>query len=105
MAASILKGALPKSAEGRQVASELIAGSEAEYEQRAVRLAGGLSYDMTDSRFGEGHGRLAEMRKLLWDGKWNCGLFDTRRWVDNLETAYEEAWRRWVAGESGDICL
>lgn len=105
MAASILKGALPKSAEGRQVASELIAGSEAEYEQRAVRLASGLSYDMTDSRFGEGHGRLAEMRKLLWDGKWNCGLFDTRRWVDDLETAYEEAWRRWVAGESGDICL
>ncbi|KAH7141155.1 glycosyl transferase family 41-domain-containing protein [Dactylonectria estremocensis] len=105
MAASILKGALPKSAEGRQVAAELIVGSETEYEQRAVRLASGLSYSIKDGRYGEGHGRLAEMRELLWNGKWNCGLFDTRRWVDDLETAYEEAWRRWVAGESGDICL
>ncbi|KPM38102.1 hypothetical protein AK830_g8466 [Neonectria ditissima] len=105
MAASILKGALPKSAEGLQVATELIAGNEAEYEQRAVQLAGGLSYNMMDGDYGEGSGRLAEMRKLLWDGKWECGLFDTRRWVDDVETAYEEAWRRWVAGESGDICL
>ncbi|KAK7394025.1 hypothetical protein QQX98_013193 [Neonectria punicea] len=105
MAASILRGALPKTTEGRQMATELIAGSEVEYEQRAVQLAGGLSYSMTDSGYGEGYGRLAEMRKLLWDGKWDCGLFDTRRWVDDVETAYEEAWRRWVAGESGDICL
>ncbi|UPL01956.1 hypothetical protein LCI18_012890 [Fusarium solani-melongenae] len=105
MAASILKGALPKSEDGRKAAAELIASSEEEYEQRAVQLAGGLSYTMSRSGYGHGHGRLAEMRKLLWDSKWHCGLFDTRRWVDDVETAYEQAWQRWVAGEGGDIHL
>lgn len=105
MAASILRGALPGSPEGHQVADELIAGSEAEYEEQAVRLAGGLRYQTADGGYGEAFGRLAEMRKLLWDAKWQCGLFDTRRWVSDLEMAYEEAWRRWVAGESGDIHL
>lgn len=105
MAASILKGALPKSEDGRKAAAELIASSEEEYEQRAVQLAVGLSYTMSRSRYGHGHGRLAEMRKLLWDSKWHCGLFDTRRWVDDVETAYEQAWQRWVGGEGGDIHL
>jgi predicted O-linked N-acetylglucosamine transferase (SPINDLY family) len=105
MAASILKGALPKTEEGRQVASELIAESDAEYEQAAIRLAGGLRYNITSSGVGEGIGRLAEMRKILWQSKWQCGLFDTRRWVDEVERAYEEAWRRWVSGEGGDIYL
>lgn len=105
MAASILKGALPKSREGQQVASELIAENDTQYEQMAVRLAGGLSYNMKSEGYGIGCGRLADMRKLLWDNKWKCGLFDTRRWVSDVETAYEEAWRRWVAGESGDIYL
>ncbi|KAM5356359.1 hypothetical protein ACJ41O_003005 [Fusarium nematophilum] len=105
MAASILKGALPKSSDGQQAAAELIAGSEAEYERSAVRLASGLSYSMAGNGYGEGHGRLAEVRKLLWDSKWKCGLFNTQRWVDDVETAYEEAWRRWVSGEGGDIYL
>ncbi|KAJ4314612.1 hypothetical protein N0V84_008786 [Fusarium piperis] len=105
MAASILKGALPKSEDGRKAAAELIASSEEDYEQRAVQLAGGLSYTMSGSGYGHGHGRLAEMRKLLWDSKWHCGLFDTQRWVDDVETAYEQAWQRWVAGEGGDIHL
>lgn len=105
MAASILKGALPISSEGRQVATELIAPSEAEYEQMAIRLVSGLNYDTTSSDYGQGQGRLAEMRKLLWDSKWRCGLFNTRRWVSDVEDAYEEAWRRWVAGEGGDIYL
>ncbi|KAF4447694.1 hypothetical protein F53441_8805 [Fusarium austroafricanum] len=105
MAASILKGALPKSEEGRDVAAELIAESEDEYEQRAVQLATGLSYTISASGYGQGEGRLAEIRKLLWESKWHCGLFDTRRWVNDVETAYEQAWQRWVAGESGDIYL
>lgn len=105
MAASILKGALPRSAEGEQVAKELIAKSETEYELAAIRLAGDLSYLTTVTGYGQGRGRLAEMRKLLWESKWSCGLFNTRRWVDDVETAYEEAWRRWVAGEGGDIYL
>ncbi|SPQ21962.1 c7841859-b9a5-4aac-8d56-88f3992f8dec [Thermothielavioides terrestris] len=44
MAASILKGALPKGEEGEQAARELIARDEKEYEEFAIRLANGLSY-------------------------------------------------------------
>ncbi|RBQ81246.1 hypothetical protein FVER14953_07338 [Fusarium verticillioides] len=105
MAASILKGALPKSNEGRVAAAELIAESEEEYEQRAVELATGLSYTMSTDGYGHGGGRLADIRKLLWESKWHCGLFDTKRWVNDVETAYEQAWQRWVAGEGGDIYL
>ena len=35
--------------------------------------------------YGIGHGRLAEMRKHLFDSKWTCPLFDTKRWVRDLE--------------------
>ncbi|KAI0200974.1 glycosyltransferase family 41 protein [Astrocystis sublimbata] len=105
MAASILKGALPKTKEGAQAAHELIASDDADYEAKAIRLAKGLSYERVHKEYCEGHGRLAEQRKLLFDAKWTCALFDTRRWVRDLETAYEEAWRRWVAGVSGDIYL
>ncbi|KAM0354135.1 hypothetical protein ACHAPU_001170 [Fusarium lateritium] len=105
MAASILKGALPKSDKGRQAAAELIAADEEDYEKRAVQLAGGLSYTISPSGYGQGEGRVAEIRKLLWESKWHCGLFDTRRWVNDVETAYEQAWQRWVTGEGGDIYL
>ncbi|KAH6603357.1 hypothetical protein Trco_008132 [Trichoderma cornu-damae] len=105
IAASILRGALPKSAEGRQAALELIADSETEYEDLATGLAGGLSYTVTYEGYGQGVGRLADIRKLLWESRWQCGLFNTRRWVNDLEAAYEEAWRRWVAGKGGDIYL
>lgn len=105
MAASILKGALPKSSDGQQAALDLIAKDETHYEQSAIRLVAGLSYELTKEGYGEGSGRLIELRKLLWESRWQCGLFDTRRWVDEVETAYEKAWRQWVAGESGDIYL
>lgn len=105
MAASILKGALPRNPEGARAAEELIAEDEDDYEALATRLAGGLSYTMTNGQYGEGHGRLAELRKTLFDAKWTCALFDTRRWVRDLESAYDEAWKRWVAGEGGDIHL
>lgn len=105
MAASILRGALPNSAEGQQAARELIADNDDDYETLAVRLAGGLSYLPSNGYYCEGRGRLAELRKLLFDSKWKCGLFNTRRWVHDLEDAYEEAWRRWVRGQGGDIYL
>ncbi len=50
MAASILKGALPKSAEGEQAARELIAADDAQYEEFAVRLASGMSYSVPPRR-------------------------------------------------------
>ncbi len=117
MAASILKGALPRTAEGRRAAEDLIAEDDAGYEAMATRLASGLTYRPSRSGsaatgggggqyyYCEGRGRLAEIRRTLFDAKWTCGLFNTRRWVADLECAYEEAWRRWVAGESGDIYL
>lgn len=104
MAASILKGALPKSDEGERAAEELIVEDEDEYESTAVALAGSLTYTKKQD-YGEGHGRLADLRKLLWNSRWSCALFDTRRWVHDLEDAYDEAWRRWVTGEQGDIYL
>jgi predicted O-linked N-acetylglucosamine transferase (SPINDLY family) len=100
MAASILKGALPKNAEGARAALELVATSEDDYEQKAVALGKAFSYSN-----GIGHGRLAELRKMLFHARWTSALFDTRRWVRDLEDAYDEAWRRWVDGKGGDIWL
>ena len=105
MAASILKGALPRNKEGRKAASELIAIDDNQYEEFAIKLAGSFSYKTNAAGIGEGTGRLGELRKLLYDSRWTCALFDTKRWVKDLEDAYEEAWRRWVANEGGDIYL
>lgn len=105
MAASILRGALPRDEEGRRAAQELIAEDDDQYEQFAIRLAKGFSYRMTHLGRGEGVGRLGELRKLLYDSRWSCALFDTRRWVSDLESAYEIAWQRWVDDAPGDIFL
>jgi predicted O-linked N-acetylglucosamine transferase (SPINDLY family) len=105
MAASILKGALPKTPEGVRAMQDLIAQDDTDYERLAIRLASGLTYTIQDSDYGRGRGRLAELRHLLWQNKWHCGLFDTQRWVADVETAYEEAWARWISGQGGDIYL
>ncbi|RKF75310.1 hypothetical protein GcM1_234019 [Golovinomyces cichoracearum] len=105
IAASILKSALPKSDDGRKAAQDLIAVDEDSYEKSAIALASKLHYRKTSQGYSEGIGRLSEIRKLLYDSRLNCALFDTKRWVSDLETAYEEAWRMWVAGEGGDIYL
>ena len=105
MAASILRGALPQTAEGDRVADALTVRSDEEYEERAVELGSDLVYTSHRGQEGCGRGRLAEFRKLLYESRWTSALFDTRRWVRDLETAYEEAWKRWIAGEGGDIWL
>lgn len=100
MAASILKGALPKTPEGRAAGNDLIAQDESDYEKKAVALAQNLRY--------HGHrqvGRLGDLRRMLWEGRWSSGLFDTRRWVRDLEEAYDIVWDRWVRGEGGDVWL
>lgn len=100
MAASILKGALPKSPEGVQAAKDLIAANDDEYEEMAVRLASNCVY--------HGHkatGRLSELRNMLYHSRWTSPLFDTKRWVRDLEEAYTLAWAKWVKGEGGDIWL
>lgn len=103
MAASILKGALPKSEEGALAAEELVATSEEDYEEKAVAL--GRSFSYVPGGRGAGKGRLMELRRMLFHARWSSALFDTKRWVQDLEDAYDEAWKRWVRGEGGDIWL
>lgn len=106
MAASILKGALPKTTEGDVAAADLIQDNELAYENAAVRLASDLEYiQCPTADYFTCSGRLADIRKLLWANKWTCGLFDTKRWVSDLESAYELAWQRWVDGQGGDIYM
>lgn len=106
MAASILKGALPRNAEGKRAAQELIAASEEDYEEQGVELASELAYPVgPEEEGGNGQGRLMDLRKLLFESRWTSALFDTRRWVRDLERGYAEAWARWVAGEGGDIWI
>ncbi|CAA9960598.1 Spy O-linked N-acetylglucosamine transferase SPINDLY family [Pyrenophora teres f. maculata] len=100
MAASILKGALPKTPAGAQAAKELIASNDDEYEEMAVRLARNCIY-----RGHRASGRLSELRRMLYESRWSSPLFDTRRWVRDLEDAYEIAWKKWEKGEGGDIWL
>ncbi|KAG9950846.1 UDP-N-ACETYLGLUCOSAMINE--peptide N-ACETYLGLUCOSAMINYLtransferase, partial [Aureobasidium melanogenum] len=107
MAASILKGALPKTPVDVREAAEkdLIASSDTEYEEMAIRLGKGLVYPRSGPDVGKGTGRLVELRKILTESRWTSALFDTARWTRDLEDAYSEAWRRWVNGEGGDIWL
>ncbi|KAL1599099.1 hypothetical protein SLS59_006551 [Nothophoma quercina] len=100
MAASILKGALPKTTEGAQAAKELIAAHDEDYEEKAVRLGTDCIY--------QGHrptGRLSQLRKMLYEARWTSALYDTKRWVRDLEEAYDIAWKKWERGEGGDIWL
>lgn len=103
MAASILTSALPQNDAGRQAASELISSSDQEYEERAIQLGSGLKYPHGGN--GRATGRLVELRKMLFTNRWRSRLFDTRRWVSDLEDAYDEVWKHWVRGEEGDIWL
>ncbi|CAK4031131.1 related to UDP-N-ACETYLGLUCOSAMINE--PEPTIDE N-ACETYLGLUCOSAMINYLTRANSFERASE [Lecanosticta acicola] len=103
MAASILKGALPKDDEGKRAAEELVAEDEEDYEEKAVAL--GRSFSYIAGSDGVGRGRLGELRKMLFHARWSSALFDTNRWVRDLEDAYDESWKRWVSGDGGDIWL
>ncbi|KAF2089441.1 glycosyltransferase family 41 protein [Saccharata proteae CBS 121410] len=100
MAASILKGALPNNEAGKQAATELIAKDEEDYEEKAIRLGKTIKYEGHRAR-----GRLSDLRKLLYEARWSSALFDTARWVRDLEEAYDKAWNAWVKGEGGDIWL
>ncbi|KAF8471851.1 glycosyl transferase family 41-domain-containing protein [Kalaharituber pfeilii] len=103
IAASIIRSAVPPTPEGRKIADRMIADGEEDYEKRAVELASGLKYEPGGN--GIAKGELVEIRKVLFEGRWVNPLFNTRRWVRDLETAYEKAWKNWVNGEGGDIWL
>ncbi|KAJ5403675.1 hypothetical protein N7509_003546 [Penicillium cosmopolitanum] len=103
MASSILSSALPGSEDGIQAREELIASSDDDYEAKAVRLCLDLQY--LPSGEGRARGRLADMRQMLFMQRYKNKLFDTARWVRDLEDAYEAVWAQWVNGEEGDIWL
>ncbi|KAJ5893296.1 hypothetical protein N7495_004987 [Penicillium taxi] len=103
MASSILSSALPSSEAGQQARKELIASSDEDYENKAIRLCMDLQY--VPGGEGRASGRLAEMRQMLFLHRYKNKLFDTARWVHNLEDAYDAVWAQWVNGEEGDIWL
>jgi len=105
MASSILQGALPKSEEGREAALDLIATDDYHYEQLAVQLARGFKYEVNGEGIGIGKGRLTELRRILYEARWNSALFDTARWVRTVERGYKRAWENWVNGTPGHIFL
>jgi predicted O-linked N-acetylglucosamine transferase (SPINDLY family) len=103
MASSILTSALPATDAGRQARSELVASSDEDYENKAIRLCADLR--SIPGGQGRAEGRLVEMRRMIFLNRWQSKLFDTRRWVNDLEDAYEKVWVAWVRGEESDIWL
>ncbi|KAJ6168792.1 hypothetical protein N7497_001635 [Penicillium chrysogenum] len=102
MASSILSSALPSSEAGQRAREELIASSDEDYENKAIRLCLDLQYSGHE---GYARGRLTDIRQMLFRDRYKNKLFDTARWVRDLETAYEAVWAQWVNGEEGDIWL
>lgn len=101
MASSILSSALPNSDAGQRAREELIASSDEDYENKAIRLC----LDLQHSSTGHGRGRLVDIRQMLFCDRYRNKLFDTARWVRDLEDAYAAVWAQWVNGEEGDIWL
>lgn len=102
MASSILSSALPNSEVGQRAREDLIASSDEDYENKAIRLCLDLQYSGHE---GYARGRLADIRQMLFRDRYKNKLFDTARWVRDLEDAYAAVWAQWVNGEEGDIWL
>jgi predicted O-linked N-acetylglucosamine transferase (SPINDLY family) len=64
---------------------DMICQSTQEYEDRAVGLANNPEM-------------LASLRERLWINRGTMPLFDTKRFVVNLEAAYETMWRQYKTG-------
>ena len=67
--------------------AELVCGSLTEYENLALALAGDA-------------GRLRAVREKLWTTRVAAPVFDTRRFVRHLETAFETMWELYRRGEA-----
>ncbi|ORY08017.1 protein prenylyltransferase [Basidiobolus meristosporus CBS 931.73] len=82
---------------------KMVVASEMEYEDVAVKYAQDLTYeyvaDDQPAYYRVGHGILMDLRQDLFLKRDRSPLFDTPRWVRNLEKGYLEAWRRWDSGE------
>ncbi|GAA5882402.1 hypothetical protein JCM3774_004299 [Rhodotorula dairenensis] len=89
---------------------QMIVPNDVEYERRALDLAGSVVYEYippdptkpANSLEGReqrrARGELADLRKQLFLTREHSPLFDTKRWVHNLEKGLLEAWDRYVSG-------
>lgn len=105
MASSIVSSALPNNTEGDKAREDLLVSSETGYEDHAIQLASHLRYGVDETAPERGRGRLMDIRRMLWEGRWTNRLFDTKRWVRDLEQAYWRAWDNWESGTGGDIWM
>lgn len=65
---------------------ELIANSLEEYKELALKLA-------------KNPEELKKLREKLWKTRKNCNLFNTERYVSNLEKACKIMWKNWSQGK------
>ena len=76
MCGSIISSALPEGEEGDKARKQLVVEGEKEYEEAAITLARGMRYQSKEVRDalgegeGRGSGRLMELRRMLWEGRW-----------------------------------
>ncbi|GFY81729.1 tetratricopeptide repeat (TPR)-like superfamily protein [Actinidia rufa] len=68
------------------VGEEMVANSMEEYEEKAVSLA-------------LNHSKLQDLTDRLKASRLTCPLFDTARWVKNLERAYYKMWNLYCSGQ------
>jgi protein O-GlcNAc transferase len=78
----------------------MVVHNQDDYEERAVVLATSINYRMEINDEGgldrRGSGELIELRKNIFLNRNRMPLFDTRRWIRNLERGFEEIWKRWA---------
>ncbi|GAA6035349.1 hypothetical protein JCM8097_008826 [Rhodosporidiobolus ruineniae] len=91
--------------------SQMIVPTAEAYEKRALELANGLTYEkipadpskpastLEGREQRRAKGELSDLRKELFLNREQSPLFDTKRWVRNLEKGLVEAWERWVGGQ------
>lgn len=80
----------------------MIATSLPDYEARAIAFARSLVF--VDTQIAPGvferraAGELVDLRRNLFLNRDHMPLFDTARWVRDLELGLREVWRRWASG-------
>ncbi|KAI0078879.1 TPR-like protein [Panus rudis PR-1116 ss-1] len=86
---------------------QMVVHSLKEYEERAVAFALNLQYEHKQTSSGhiivKAEGPIINLRRNLFLNRDKMPLFDTRRWVRNIEKGYVEAWRRWVDGTQYEL--
>ena len=103
IAASIITAALPDTALGREMASELVPETLQGYEDQAVYF-GSSDNESDGSATTGGRARLEQIRRAIFEGREvGDGFFDTRKWVRDVEEMYRKAWNAWVKGKCEDL--